>query len=261
MSVWAIRTCAKRSLTRRRLPATWANRELSKIASLHSGHETETEVLADLADLTQKAEILHKSLVLAAPQVVEQFVHNEEQSVVGVAFVERRHHVLEGALVVGNRVPRREAKIHIPPGQRILQLGTDEAPEVHRYGAKFGTRDFEFARDLARGLSHSGTEYLEQCAAFRDRRDHRHEMRLARSIVSDDEQTLVVRRLIELELLDHDIRELIGHLVADYIGGHQPSCGRLLVGVPELDHRLDRVELDQVTVFHMRWRYWSRGRR
>ena len=79
---------------------------------LDAGDEAEPQVLADLADLAQEVEIENEFLIFAGPQVVEQFVHYQEQAVVGMLLVEGGHHLLEGTFVIGHLIRRRERIRH-----------------------------------------------------------------------------------------------------------------------------------------------------
>ena len=69
---------------------------------LHAGDEAESEVLADLADLAQEVEVEDQLLVPARPEEVQQLVHGQQQPVVRVRLVERRHHFLEDTLAAGD---------------------------------------------------------------------------------------------------------------------------------------------------------------
>ena len=218
---------------------------------LHAGHETKAEVLAHLAHLAQEVQVEYQLLVSAALEVVEQLVHHEEEPLIGVPRVERGHQLLECPLVVGDRVARREPVVDAPRGERFLKLGADKLAEVHGGGAQLGAGNLEAAGDPARRGSHVlVTERFEQVAALGHGRDDGHQVRLAGPVVADHQEALVVRRLIELKLGNQHCGDLLGHLVAHHVGGHEPLRSRLVVGVAQLDDRLDRLELNQVAVDH-----------
>ena len=144
-------------------------------------------------------------MVSAALEVVEELVDHEEEALLGVLLVEGGHHLFEGALVVGYLVPRREAVVDPPTGQGFLELGADELAEVHRRGAELGAGDLELAGDAPQGVGNARVrERVEEVRALGDRGDDGHEVRLARAVVADDEEALVVGRLVELELRDQD---------------------------------------------------------
>ena len=98
----------------RRLSATNWNFGLSNRLSCKPGDEAEADQLADLADLPQEAEVEDQVVLLAGPQVVEQFVHDEEQPVVRVLLVELRHHGGQVVLVAVHLVVGREAEGQSP---------------------------------------------------------------------------------------------------------------------------------------------------
>ena len=89
---------------------------------LHAGDEPEAEVLADLADLPEEAQVEDQLLVLAGPQVIQQLVHDQQQSVVRVLLLERGHHVFEGALVAGIVRCTRESEGDAERFQVLLEL-------------------------------------------------------------------------------------------------------------------------------------------
>ena len=49
---------------------------------------------------------------------------------------------------------------------------------------------------------------------------------------------------IELKLGDQHCDELLGHLVAHHVGGREAVGGGFVIRIAQLDHRLDRLELD-----------------
>ena len=75
-------------------------------------------------------------------------------------------------------------------------------------------------------------------------------MRLTGAVVADDQQPLVVHGLVELKLRNDQVDQLLGHLLGDDVGLDKLPGGSGLVGVPQLNHGFDRLELDQVSVFH-----------
>ena len=68
-----------------------------------------------------------------------------------------------------------------------------------------------------------------------DRRDDGHKMRLARTVIADDKNALVVGWLAELQLGKHELAEQISHSVGDDECFDQTTgiCGG--VGFPELN--------------------------
>ena len=56
--------------------------------------------------------------------------------------------------------------------------------------------------------------------------------------------------LVELQLREDQVAELLGHAVGDDEGLDQATRLRCGVGLPELDDRLDRLELNEVCVSH-----------
>ena len=80
--------------------------------------------------------------------------------------------------------------------------------------------------------------------------DHRHEVGLTGAVVADDQQALVVGGLVELELGNDQTHQLLRHLLGNDVGLDKLPGRSRFVGVPQLDHGLDGLELDQVSVFH-----------
>ena len=60
--------------------------------------------------LTEECEVLRQLMVLAAPEVVEQLIYHQEQTMIGELLVERRHHLLKGALIIGDLTSIGEGK-------------------------------------------------------------------------------------------------------------------------------------------------------
>ena len=222
-----------------------------KIASCTPATKREAEVLADFAHLAQEVQVEDQLLVAAALQVVEQLVHHQQQPVIGISPLERRHQLLECPLVVRDRVRRGEPIRDVPGGERFFELRADEGPEVHRGGAQLGAGDLEPAGDRTRRVGHLPVgERVAQLAALGHRGDDRHQVRLAGAVVAHHQEALVVGRAVELKLWDQDGGQLLRHLVAHNVGGNQRVGGRFVIGVAQLHHRLDRLEPDQVAIGH-----------
>ena len=153
--------------------------------------------------------------------------------------------------MVGDGVSGRESVLDAPRGERLLELGAYELAEVHGGSAQLGAGYLEPAGYPARrGNQVLIGERTKQLPPLRHRRDHRHQVRLAGTVIADHQESLVVGRLVELKLGDQDRGELLSHLLAHHVGGHQPVRSRLVIGVTQLHHRLDRLELNQVAIGH-----------
>jgi hypothetical protein len=75
-------------------------------------------------------------------------------------------------------------------------------------------------------------------------------VRLTGAVIADDQQALVIDRLVELQLRNDKLGEPFGHFLGNDIGVHEGVRGARLVRVTQLNDQLNRVELDQVSVFH-----------
>ena len=121
--------------------------------------------------------------------------------------------------------------------------------------------DLELAGDALGCLGHLGVaEHGLVCGVFRDQREHRHQVRFAGAVVANDEHALVVDGDVERELRDHHLGEALRHLVGDDIGRDELLSLVRAIGVEQLDDRLDRLELDEISVAHamlaLLW-YWT----
>ncbi|MCG3137503.1 MAG: hypothetical protein HJJLKODD_01349 [Phycisphaerae bacterium] len=200
---------------------------------LDTGDETEPQVLADLADLAQEVEIEDEFLILAGAQVVEQFVHHQEQTVVGMLLVEGGHHLFERTFVIGHLVCGREGIGHAHCGQVLLQFGDEDVAQGHGSRADLGSDYLEPPADLARGAGHALVVQMRcEIAVFSQSGDHGHEVRFTGAIVAHDQQPLVVHGLVELKLRNDQTDQLLGHLLGDDIGLDKLSGSSGLVGVP-----------------------------
>jgi len=218
---------------------------------LQATEEAEGRQRCHLAQLAQEAQVEDELALLARAQVVEQLVDDEEDAVVGVALLEGGDRGDDGILVVRHLVGRREREGRPPVLERDLQFPEQDVAQAAGHATDLGPGDFEAAGDRAGGLPHLGVVQVEdEIRVFGSGGNDRHQVGLARAIVADDEDALVVARGQELELGDDDVGELVGHAVGDDVGLDQAASGVLPVGVAELDDGLDGIELDQITVAH-----------
>ena len=80
--------------------------------------------------------------------------------------------------------------------------------------------------------------------------DERQQVALARAVVADDEDALVVGGRLELQVGDHQIAQLLGHALRDHERLDELPHGGGRVRLLKLDDGLDWLELDQIAVFH-----------
>ena len=99
---------------------------------LYAGDEAQPEVAARLAEFAQEVEVEDEVLVPSRAEVVQQFVDDEEQAVVGIQLVKRRHHFLEAALVVRHLVGGGERVTDLHRRQAGLEFGGKNVAERHR---------------------------------------------------------------------------------------------------------------------------------
>ncbi len=171
---------------------------------LDTGDEAEPQVFADLADLAQEVEIENEFLILAGAQVVQQFVHHQEQTMVGMLLVEGAHHLFEGAFIVGHLVRGREGIRHAHCGQVLLQFGHEDVAQGHGGRADLGPDYLEPPADLGRSAGHALVVQMRcEIAVFGQGGDHGHEVRLTGTIVAHDQQPFAVHGLVELKLWHH----------------------------------------------------------
>src|SRR5437870_12878872 len=128
-------TCSKRSLTRRMLSATKANRGLSKMASCTPAMKRKRRSLQTSPISRRKFKVQNQFLIPTSAEVIEQLVHHQEQTVIGELLVERRHHLLEGALIIGDLASVGEGKADTQCVQVLRQFGDENVAQRHRRGA------------------------------------------------------------------------------------------------------------------------------
>ena len=221
---------------------------------LHAGHEAQAQILAGFADLAQEVQIQDELLIAACAQIVEQFVHHQQQALLREGAVEGRHHVLEAALVSDHFVAGGELVGHALVRQAFLQLAGKDVPQRHGGGADLRAHHLELAGDRLRRLR--GTAVAQagrQFAVLRQRRDDGHQVRLAGAVVAHHQQPLVVRRPLELQVREGQMRQPFRHFVGHHEGLHQPAGVLGAIRVAQLHHGLDGLELDQLAVFHGAW--------
>jgi len=71
------------------------------LALLTAGYEAEAAQAASLAQLSQEGQVQDQLLITPRAQEIEQFVHDQEQTLVGVLLVKGVHHGHQQVLAVG----------------------------------------------------------------------------------------------------------------------------------------------------------------
>ena len=67
---------------------------------MHACDKAESKTSAHFSYFTEKIKIKDQFLVSTGTQVIQEFINEEEEAVVWVAFVEGRHHLLECPLII-----------------------------------------------------------------------------------------------------------------------------------------------------------------
>jgi hypothetical protein len=75
-------------------------------------------------------------------------------------------------------------------------------------------------------------------------------VRFTGAVVADDQDAFVVDGHVERELRDHHLGEAVRHLVGEDVGRDELLSLVRAIGVEQLDDRLDRLELDEISVAH-----------
>ena len=86
---------------------------------------------------------------------------------------------------------------------------------------------------------------------FGHQRQHRHQVRLTRAVVADDQHTFMVNGVVEADLRNHELGDPLGHVIGNDVGGDELLGLIGPPGVEQLTDRFDLLELDQITVFHL----------
>ena len=181
-------------------------------ALLQARNEAEADQLADFAHLPQEAEVEDQIVLLAGPEIVEQFVHDQEQPVVGVLLVELRHHVRQVVLVAVHLVVGGKAEGQPFARHEVFEPAADDVAQTLFRGGDFQANDLELPGDRLRRLRHVLVlDDLRHVGMFGQPGNEREQMALACAVVADDQNALVVGGRLELQIGDHQIAQLLGH--------------------------------------------------
>ena len=189
-------------------------------------------------------------MILAGPEIVEELVDDEKNAIVRMNLGERRHHFLEGRLVVDDLVGGWEGIADAVFFEKELELLRDDVPKRHLAG-DLDTVDLEFSGNRLCRFGHFGV--LDQRHVGRvlgHQRKDRHQVRFTGSVVTDNENTCVVYRLVKRELGDHELRDPPGHVVGNDVGRNQLLRFIRTVGVQKLNDRFYRLELNKIVIAH-----------
>ena len=144
-----------------------------------------------------------------------------------------------------------EHVLHAEFFEVLFQFSHQDVTQRHGCGSDFGTDNLETPGNLRSGVTDTGVVHAFQQGGIRGKTgNHRHQVRFAGAVITDRQQSFVVDRLIELHLRDDKLREPFRHFFGNDIGAHQVMRGARFVRVTQLNDRLNRVELDKVSVFH-----------
>ena len=112
---------------------------------LDSGHEPESEVLADLANLAQEVEVEDDLLIVAAAQVVQEFVDHQQQTVIWMLREEGRQHLLKGPFAARDLGGAGEGVADSEGAETFLQGVDDDVAQRHGRGPNLRSNYLELA--------------------------------------------------------------------------------------------------------------------
>ena len=119
---------------------------------LNASYEAQTQILTGFPELAQEVQIQYELLVLAGAQIVQQFVHHQQQTLIRERGVEGGHHLLETALIGDHLVSGRKLIGHSHACQAICQFSRENVPQGHGGCADLRAHHPEFAGDALRRL-------------------------------------------------------------------------------------------------------------
>ena len=169
----------------------------------------------------------------------------------GECLRELGHHVFEGSLVTCDGPRFRELVLHAKFFEILFQFSYQDVTKGHGGGSDFGANDLEASTDLESGVADTGVvQSIQQGGICGKTGYHRHQVRFTGAVITDHQYPLVVDRMIELHMRDDKQREPFRHFFRNDIGFHQVMRVARFVSVTQLNDRINRVELDKVSVFH-----------
>ena len=91
-------------------------------------------------------------MLLTGPQVVEQFIHNQEQPLIGILLVELHHHVRQVVLVAIHLIVCWEGERQPFVRHEVFEPAADDVAETLLRGWEFEPHDLELPGDRLRSF-------------------------------------------------------------------------------------------------------------
>ena len=222
-----------------------------KDGHLHASHEAKAQILANLSHLSQQAQVQDECLIPAGTQIVQQFVHHNQQPMVGIVLVERGHHLFKSTFVVGDAANIGKGKQNAKPFKMLFQFHHQDLSQRHGGGTDFDAYHLETPSDTSsRRRDNRMGDDVSEFRVFCQAGEYGHEVRFTGAIVADDQQPHSVGRFIKLQLGDDVSCQSVGHLIGNDVGLDKLTGDGRLIGMVQVDDCFDGVKLDQIAVFH-----------
>ena len=133
----------------------------------------------------------------------------------------------------------------------MFNIGDNYIAEAHRSGADFDAQHLELACDDGSFLTETLILGQFQHVLVRSNgRDNAHQVRFTCAIVADQQDTLVVDDVFQLQLGENLCADELGHVVAHDIALYEFLRLFPVVRAAQNDDGFNGVKLNQVTVFH-----------
>ena len=215
---------------------------------LYAEHNAQVGFGTHFAQRSHELQIENDLAVAARCEIGQEFVDNDEVTLIGILFVERHHHVFNQFLVIADGGKIGDIVVDSTRVKVLLNETEQDFTQGHGNAADLNTQDFKFACDRL----HCFCEFfvlqiLQVGCVICDCGDDGHKVRFTGTVVTDNQYAFVIDDLIHLQLVNDRCLQVLCHRIGHDIGLYE-SCGLCCcpVGFLQLNSRFNRTKADQL---------------
>jgi len=183
-------------------------------------------------------------MIFTGPQIIKKLIYYKEISFIRIYSFKCCHHIFKCTLVIGCCRHLGKFKRNTDFLEMIRNRITNNIMQIHRGCAYFKAA---YLKSACNGSCFSPELIMMQVikirGIFRNRRNNRQKVRFTCSIVTNNQNTFVIARLIILKVRNCNIRNAFCHLFGNHVSMHEIVSYISLIRISKLDDCLNWIKL------------------
>ena len=214
---------------------------------LHTKHDPQGGLRTHFAQCTEEFQIQNDFPFISGRQIREEFINDNQITLVRILLREGHHHIFDYRFYTFYAAVFRNIKVNAAFLKVFLNVSHDDIVQRHYDAADLNAQNFKLSCNRLHLLRKLFVlEILNVISIRSNSGDNTHQMGFTSTIVTDNQNALIVYHFIHLELVNHWGLKALSHRVGHYIGFHIFACLILVIRRHKLNDILNRMKRNQI---------------